>query len=290
MSNSLKGSLYGLSAAGLFSLTAVMGKYASADFHVLQILFFRQLIVFLSVVPFLLKDFPAVLKTENPTAHAVRLFGAFSALALNLWAVSVLPLTTAVVLMFSQAFIVAVLAHWYLGEEIGWQRLAIILVGFIGVVIVARPDVSTLTGLYPLIAIGAALGAGVALVCVRKLAQKESTATLLSYQAVFVGLFAGVPMLWLWKTPDYFELLFLLSMGVVATLGQWVGVKALRYGEANVISGLKYTEFVYAALFGFWFFGEIPDNYTLLGALLIIFSGLAMIHRQVVVKRGQAAA
>jgi len=206
-------------------------------------------------------------------------------LALSLWAVSVLPLMTAVVLMFSQAFIVALLAHLYLGEKLGWHRMMAILIGFVGVIVVARPDVATFTNFNALIAIGAACGAAIALVCVRKLSQVESTATLLSYQAVFVGLLAGIPLLWFWKTPDLSQTLFLLSMGVVATLGQWVGVKALRFGEAGIISSLKYSELVYAAIFGFWLFSEIPDGHTLVGAVLIIASGIYMIYRQIALKR-----
>jgi len=287
MEVSLKGPLLGVTAVALFALTAAMGKMASVDFHVLQILFFRQVIVFLSVLPFLIKGFPTALKTKHPFAHAFRLLGAFISLAFGLWAVSVLPLITAVVLMFSQGLFVTLLAHWFLGEKLGWTRISAIIVGFVGVVIVARPDMSILDSVTPLIAIGAAIGASIAVVCVRKLSQVESTVTLLSYQAVFVGLLSGLPMFWLWKTPDISQTLFLLSMGVVATLGQWVGIKALRFGEASVISSIKYSELVFAAVFGFIIFSEVPDLYTLVGAALIIVSGLYMIRREVLLKNHQ---
>ena len=137
----------------------------------------------------------------------------------------------------------------------------------------------------PLVALGAAIGAAIAVVCVRKLSQVESTATLLSYQAVFFGLLSGLPMLWFWITPDISQTLFLLSMGVVATLGQWIGIKALRFGEASVISSIKYSELVFAAIFGFIIFSEIPDIYTVSGAALIILSGLYMIRREVLLKK-----
>jgi len=280
MHSSIKGLVLGFCAVGLFSLTGVMAKLASADFHILQILFFRQMIVFISILPFLSRDFPAVLKTKQPFLHGVRLLGAFTSLALGLWAISVLPLTTAVVLMFSQTFFVVLLAHWYLGEKIGLYRMGAICMGFVGVVIVARPETTSFINVDALIAIGAATGASVALVCVRKLSQVESTATLLSYQAIFVGLLAGIPMFWFWKTPNVNELIFLLSMGGIATLAQWVGIKALRFGEASIISSIKYTELVFASIFGFWIFDEIPDAQTLIGASVIILSGLLMIHRE----------
>jgi drug/metabolite transporter (DMT)-like permease len=280
MSKNLQGILWALLATVLYAVTAAMGKVAASEFHILQILFFRQIIVFLSVLPAITHNFPENLKTSHPLAHGFRLAGAFVALSMGLWAVSVLPLATAIVLMFSQTFFITILGMWYLGEGIGLHRLASILIGFAGVVIVVRPGLDGFADTNSLIPIGAAAGASVAVIVVRKLSQFESTATLLSYQAVFVGLLAGVPMFWLWLTPNLADLGFLLGIGVVATLAQWIGIKALRYGEAGLISSIKYTELVHASILGFWFFQDVPDAWTLTGAAIIICSALYMIHRE----------
>ncbi len=125
-----------------------------------------------------------------------------------------------------------------------------------------------------------ALGAGVAIVSVRKLSQSESTATLLIYQAVFVGVLSGVPLFWLWVTPDLTGLVLLLLMGVLATVGQWVGVKALRLGEASVIGNIQYVQLIYAAILGFFLFNEIPDVYTIVGATIIISASAFIFHRE----------
>ena len=76
---------------------------------------------------------------------------------------------------------------------------------------------------------------GIPVISVRKLSQTESTQTLLVYQSLFVGVLAGAPLFWFWETPDLSGTLFLLAMGILATIGQWVGVKALRLGEASVV-------------------------------------------------------
>ena len=125
-----------------------------------------------------------------------------------------------------------------------------------------------------------AVGAAVAATSVRKLSQTESTATLLVYQSLFIGIMAGVPLFWLWTPPDTAGWLFLLTMGVVATAGNWIAVKALRLGEASVVGNMEYTQLVYAAVLGFVLFSEIPDLYTIAGAAVIIGSAVYMFHRE----------
>lgn len=279
-SENIKGILWALLATAMFAIVAAMAKAAAADYHVLQILFFRQIIVLLSCLPSLVKSFPDGLKTQHPRTHAARLLGAFTALSCGIWAVTVLPLTTAITLGFAQVFFVALLAFAFLNESVGIHRISAILVGFIGVVIVMRPGVEGIVDVHAFIPILGALGASVAVISVRKLSQTESTATLLVYQATFVGALAGVPLFWLWVTPDVYGVLFLLAMGVLATIGQWVGVKALRLGEASVIGNIQYMQLIYAAILGFFLFNEIPDIYTITGAAFIIGSSIYIFHRE----------
>ena len=125
------------------------------------------------------------------------------------------------------------------------------------------------------------MGAAVAVVSVRKLAATESTATLLLYQSVFVGLLAGVPLFWLWVTPDIADFTFLIAMGLIAALAQWVGIISLRLGEASVISTIKYTELLFAAMLGLIVFGELPEKSTLLGACVIIGSAIYLFRREI---------
>ncbi len=284
MSKNLQGVIWSLAATALFATVAAMAKIAVTEYHVLQILLFRQVIVFISTVPSVKKSFPQSLKTDFPFLHALRLIGAFIALSCGIWAVAVLPLTTAVTLGFAQVFIVALIALFFLNEEVGIHRISAVIAGFVGVVIVMRPGIDGLADLNALIPIAAATGAAIALTSVRKLSQTESTSTLLVYQSIFVGLMAGVPLFWLWKTPSLPDFGFLIAMGILATVGQWVGVKALRLAEASIIGNTKYVELVYAAAFGYFLFGEVPDSYTILGASIIICSSVYILHRDAVRK------
>ncbi|EEA92044.1 DMT family transporter [Pseudovibrio sp. JE062] len=280
MSNNIKGVLWGLLSAALFTLVSAFAKIAVIEYHVLQILFVRQWFVFASALPVLLKTFPHGFKTQHPLPHALRLGGAFVALSTGIWAVALLPLTTATTLAFAKVFFVALLASLFLGEATTKTRVLGITLGFLGVLIVIRPGFDGLASLYALVPLAGALGAAVAVVCVRKLSQTESTATLLGYQAVFVGLMAGLPMFWLWKTPDLFGFVLLISMALIATLGQWIGIKALRLGEASLVSSTEYFSLIYAALLGLVLFSELPDAFTLIGAVTIIFSALYMMQKE----------
>lgn len=281
--------LWALLATALFSVAAAMAKFAVNDYHVLQILFCRQIVVFISCLPSLVISFPEALKTRQPALHASRLLGAFIALTCSIWAVSVLPLTTATTLGFVQVFFVALLAWVFLKESVGAHRLCAIIIGFIGVVIVMQPGAEGFFDRHTLIPIIGALGAGVAIISVRKLAQTESTATLLVYQALFVGAMAGIPLLWLWTPPDMFGTLFLLGMGVVSAAANWTGVKALRMGEASIVGSVQYMQLIYAAIFGWLLFFEIPDTSTVVGGAVIICSSIYILQREAVKKRALSA-
>ncbi|MBO6827118.1 MAG: DMT family transporter, partial [Sneathiella sp.] len=244
------------------------------------ILLFRQIFVFLSTVPAIAKSPTQIFITKHPGMHAARLLGAFVALACSIWAVAVLPLTAAITLGFAQVFFVALLAKAFLGEHVGLRRMMAVMVGFIGVIIVMRPGADDIIDLGALIPIVGALGAGVAVIAVRRLSQTETTASLLVYQAVFVGLLAAVPLIWYWKTPTEFELIMLIAMGILSAAGQWAGVKSLRLGEASVVGNIEYMKLIYAAILGLVLFSELPDLYTITGAVIIVGSSLYMFRRE----------
>jgi len=184
-------------------------------------------------------------------------------------------------------FFIALVALYFLSERIGTHRIGAVIVGFIGVVIVMRPGIEGIVDARAFIPVLGAFGAAMAMTSVRKLSQTESTATLLFYQALIIGVMAGVPLFWLWVTPDLTGTLLLMAMGVIATVANWVGVKALRLGEASVIGNIQYTQLVYAAILGIFLFDEVPDIYTIIGATVIIGSSIYIFHREALVKKAK---
>ncbi|MFY0682717.1 MAG: DMT family transporter [Thalassovita sp.] len=280
MKDNSRGIAWALLAALLFAVVAAMAKLALRDFHILQILFFRQAVVFLCALPALTLARPFRLRSQHLGLHCVRLIASFVALSCGIWAVAVLPLTTAITLSFSHVFLGALLAMWVLKEPVDSHRIAAVLIGFTGVVVVMRPGLDHAVLAYSLIPILGALGAAVAKISVRKLSQTDTTATLLVYQSLFVGLLSGVPLFWLWQAPNVSDALFLSLIGLVATAGQWAGIQALRYGEASVVGVIDYTKLIYAAGIGYLIFAETPDGFTLVGAVGIVGSSLYIFGRE----------
>ncbi len=280
-----KGFVLALLAAACFATTAALAKVAIAEYALLQVLFVRQLFVFLTTLPTLSQQFPQNLKTEHPRLHAIRLAGAFTTLSGNLVALSLLPLATAVTLGFAQVFFVALLAKWALGEPVGPHRIGAVIAGFFGVLVVMRPGVDGLAGFGTVVALIAALGAGVAVITVRRLSQTESSTTLLAWQAICIGALSALPMPWLWQTPDLQGALLLGGIGALSALGQWLGVAALRNGEASVIGNVEYTKLLYAAVLGYLLFDELPDQWTLAGAAIIVAAAAYIFHRETLKKR-----
>ena len=206
--------------------------------------------------------------------HLLRIVGAFVALYFGFLTVSNIPFADATALGFTQVLFVAVISRLFLSEKVGVARLITILVGFLGVILVVQPTFEGTSVVYTFVGLGGALGAAIAVVCVRKMALTESRVVLLTYQAVFVSLIALIPSIIAWQWPTMQEFFLLLFVGVISSIAQWVGVTAYKCGEANVIANVEYAKMIYSLLFGYWLFAEIPNGLAIAGVLIIISSSL----------------
>ena len=276
----VRGTMFALAAAAMFTIATALVKFAAKDYHVMQILLFRQIVMLTFVLPVLIKHFPHSLKTRRPGLHLLRLSGALAALTLSFTAVAHLPLATAISFSFTKTLFVTLFAAVFLGEAVGWRRLLAALTGFAGMLIILRPDAGSAVSFYALLAIAAAIGAATAATCVRALTSTESTATLLSYQAIFVGLLVAIPSIFVWQNPDMTGLIVLVAIGVVSLVAQWLGVQSYRAGEVSVVTGMEYTKLIYASLIGIFIFSEWPDGKTLIGAAIIISASAFTIWRE----------
>ena len=279
MTRTLQGALLALTATLFFTMAAALVKEASITAPILMIVFFRQLGVFLSTAPLLIRN-PSAMRTKRPGLHALRVTGAFVGISAGFWAVSVLPLTLVTVLEFSRVFFVVLIGAFILGEGVGPRRLTAVAIGFVGVVIAIRPGSEGLNDPHVFIPLVGAMGAAVALSCVRVLSQTERSETLLLYQSLAVGLPAALALPFVW-TPQSAEGWVLIALiALVSAIGQWIGVASIRRAEITIISGLEYVRLIYAALLGYLFFAETPDGATWIGAGLIIVSGVIILWRE----------
>jgi len=269
-----KGILLALVSTGLFVVSALLVRLLSGSVDTFQILLFRQIVFIVVLLPAIKSNIAILVRPQKLQLHVLRITGAFFALYFGFIAVSNLPFADAQALGFLQVLFVAVISRTFLSEQLTLSRILTISVGFIGVIMVVQPEFYHASFFYILIGALGALGAAIAVVCVRKVAQTEPKITLLAYQAVFVGFIALIPSITSWYWPTIEELGLLILVGLLSSAGQWFGVTAYKFGQANLIANVQYVSIIYSLLLGYFIFSEVPDNLALAGAAILLLSAL----------------
>ncbi len=283
---SLRGTVWILIAGALYTIMITLIKLAGQTIHITEILLVRQALMMLLVSPVIISNFPASLQTSRLDLQITRVICAISAMLLGFTAVVHLPLADVTTIGFGKAFFVSIAAIFILAETVGLKRWLAILVGFVGVIIVAQPSGYGAINMYGLMAIVGSLFAGLTTVIIRKLTRTDKPITILSYQAIGVGLFMTPPAIWYWKTPNAFETSLLLAIGAVSVATQLANIHAYRAGEASAIAPLEYMRLLYATILGLVIFGEWPDMNVFFGAAIIIGAAVYTIRREADAKTG----
>jgi drug/metabolite transporter (DMT)-like permease len=202
--------------------------------------------------------------------------------AFNFLALQYLRLDQTVTVIFLGPLIVALLAGPVLGEWVGWRRLGAILVGFCGILIAVRPGIN----LHP--AFGYAFGAVTAfslfMLLTRYLAAYDKPLAMLFY-SILVGTFGLAPFaLWQWVWPSLGQWLLLAALGTLGGVGHYLFIHAYRLAPAPVIAPFLYLQLLTMVSFGYIVFDQVPDLWTIAGSVVIIGSGIYLIHRERVTK------
>ena len=234
---------------------------------------------------------PGVFRTKAPGLQIVRSTLLLSSTGLNFFALAYLGLPEVAAIAFSSPLMVALLAGPVLGEWAGPRRLAAILVGFIGVLIITRPG---LGGFQPaaLLAIASAFCGAWYTLSTRMLASRDSSETTMVYSGV-VGIVALTPIMpFIWVTPPSALVWLVMAIcGLAGALGHWFLILAFRHAPAPVIAPFSYTHLLWVTLFSYLIFNAVPDAYTITGATIVVTSGLYLIYRErVVAQRKRRAA
>jgi drug/metabolite transporter (DMT)-like permease len=190
------------------------------------------------------------------------------------------PLATATSIMFLSPILVTVLSVPLLGETVGVRRLAGVAVGFVGAVIIVRPSIHGVsTGALFLLA--AAFTNSLYQIITRKVRVYDPPATTLFYTALVGAVVFAVPMPGQWLTPVVpWHWAVFVFVGVCGGIGHLCLIRAFRAAPASVVAPFTYAGLIWATLFGFIFFAELPGIWTYLGAALIIAAGLYIFHRE----------
>ncbi len=263
-----------LVAMSSFSVMDALIKHLSEEFHTAQIFFFR---VAFALMPALVmvraEGGPAVLRTRRLPLHALRSVLTTGALICLFFAFSRIPLADAYAIAFAAPLFVTALSRPMLGERVGLRRWSAVLVGFCGVLVILRPGGGLLSA-GGLMALAGTVMLSIAVVQTRLLTRTDGNAAIVFYFSVIGTLLSATALPFVWVTPDVEGGLMLFTVGIVGGIGQWFLTEAFRQAPAAVVSPFQYIQLFWGLLFGYLFFGDSADTLVLVGAAIVIGSGL----------------
>jgi len=267
-----------LSAFLLFSGLDAVGKYLGSHLDPIMVTWARYVTHFALAVAVLNPyTAPGLFRTDRPWLQAFRALMLLASTACNFVALQYLQLAQTVSIQFSAPFMVAILAGPLLGEWVAPRRWAAIALGFLGVIVVTRPGTA---GFHPAMLLSFAGTACYALysISTRTLGRTDSAASMLVFSAAFasLALTPAMPAVWTW--PDNALVWALLPLtGVLGALGHYLLIRAHQLAPASTLAPYGYFQIVWMVLLGMLVFGDVPDAWTLVGAAIVVVSGLVLL-------------
>ncbi len=273
-----------ISAIFCFSIMDVAVKLLAPSVGVLPALWARYAGQMVLVLVLVLPRLKQIVRTRYPLLQFLRSILLMSATAFFFTGISLIPLTDAAALMSTNPVLITLGAALFLGEPLGIRRVAGIAVALVGAMIVMRPgsDVFSASALLPLAA--AACYSGYALLT-RRVGADEDVWTSLFYTGLVGTVLLSLAVPFQWKSPDVTGMGLMAAIALAGTIGQLALIRAFSQGEAAMLAPFSYTGLAFAAFWGFVFFAEIPDFWTIVGTFIIAGAGLYVWHRETYAKR-----
>lgn len=266
---------------GMFCLSVndVNVKGLNNYFPVWEVIFFRAISGL--IISFILIGYFGVnkIKTKKPVRHFIRAFSAVGCVVFYFFGLKYLFLSENVAIVHSAPILAAVLAVPILGEKLGIKRSTAIFLGFIGVIIIVKPG-SNLFQLVSLLPFISAIFMASVYLSTRSLMNTESSVAIIFYYSLslFVTSLFFFPKDFV--LPSLVQLIFLMSLGIVGSLGHFFLSQAAKFADVVVIAPFEYSSFVFVGIMGYYFYDEVPGISIILGVLLIIISGVYIAYRE----------
>lgn len=258
-------------SALLFSIMGICIRYASHTVDNYTIVFFRNVVGLILFLPFIFKQGIGFVKTEKLWMHTWRSIVGLAAMYGFFYAIAHLKLSNAMVFTYSSPIFIPVIAWLFLKEKITIAMLCAAVLGFIGVFCVAKPDQGLLNWI-SVIGIASSLLASMAFVTVRALTQTEPPERIVFYFCLIGSALSVIPMFWMWRTYHVKELLFLIGAGILANVSQIFMSHAYRLAPAGQIAPVNYMAIIFAGVWGFLLWDEVPDLYSVIGFCIILLA------------------
>ena len=278
------GFLYMFLSVCAFSVMDLIVKW-SDNYPLGQVIFFRGffgLVLYYFVIPKeRLKDFYF---TKRPMLHFSRCFFGLMALLSIFTALRNLPLATVVSISFAAPIFTTIFSIFFLSEKVGYFRWLAVFVGFVGIIIISEPGLSSLNVYYifPVIFV---LGMSYVAISIRQLSSTEPVWLISLYFSAAITLAGLFTIPYGWLMPNLIDLILLSLIGIFGGVANLWLSQSYKFSEVSLVTPLKYLALVFAIIFGYFIWDEIPTIKTLVGATLVITSSIIIFRREILLKK-----
>ncbi len=259
---------------GVLSISDAVTKLLSARYSIFEIAAADALCALAIVVPVLIHSGGlASLKPRRPILVILRCGLGAGSLITAFLSFSMIPLADAYALSFVAPIIVTALSVPALGERVGWRQWAAVIVGFIAVIVILRPDFGGI-GMGQFYILGSAVLFAASMLMLRRIAATEPSGALIVFYFAWL-LVMGLPIaIARWRAPALEDALLMVVTGVCSGIGNLILIMAFRKAAATIVSSFMYSQLIWGTLFGVALFNDLPDAITLAGAAVIIVCGI----------------
>tara|TARA_B100000405_G_scaffold230857_1_gene165166 strand:- start:21 stop:902 length:882 start_codon:yes stop_codon:yes gene_type:complete len=284
LSKNQLGFLYMFLSVCAFSVMDLIVKW-SDNYPLGQVIFFRGffgLVLYYFVIPKeRLKDFYF---TKRPMLHFSRCFFGLMALLSIFTALRNLPLATVVSISFAAPIFTTIFSIFFLSEKVGYFRWLAVFVGFVGIIIISEPGLSSLNVYYifPVIFV---LGMSYVAISIRQLSSTEPVWLISLYFSAAITLAGLFTIPYGWLMPNLIDLILLSLIGIFGGVANLWLSQSYKFSEVSLVTPLKYLALVFAIIFGYFIWDEIPTIKTLVGATLVITSSVIIFRREILLKK-----
>ena len=263
-----------------FSIMDLIVKW-SDNYPIGEVLFFRGFCGIIPLLFFIPKEkYSSFYKTKKPFLHFKRCLSGLIAIVAIFIALRKLPLATVTSISFAAPIFTTLLSIFLLSEKVGFYRWLAVLVGFIGIIIISEPGFNSMNiyYIYPIIF---CLGLSYVAITIKQLSSTEPVWLISFYFSISIMIMSFFTIPSGWVFPNMIDLLLLSLLGLLGGLANLWLTQSYKFSDVSLVTPLKYLALVFAIIFGYIFWSEVPTSKTLFGSALVIISSIVIFRREI---------
>ena len=277
---------YTLISIFFFSFMGIFIRKSSENIHIMEVIFFRNLLACLIIIPVMSSSGLASFKMNRPGLFVWRAIFVSIGMFSGFSAITLIPLAQATAISFTTPIFVTILAVFLLGEVIKFRRVAAIFVGFIGMLIIVQPGVGSIS-LGVILAFVGAFFHSINLLIVKKLTAQETANAIVVWMVIMLVPISFVPAIFVWEWPSALTWLYLWCLAICGTVGHSFFTRAYSLAEITSLQPFQFIKLPMIAFLAWVIFSEVPEYWTWLGGAMIFASTIYITRREAKINKSK---